>query len=75
MPLYEYACGDCNHEVELLVRSEAEQPVCPDCGGDRLRKLLSVPAGHVAGAGASASGASGEPPAGPCGSACGCFPQ
>ncbi|MEO0530178.1 MAG: zinc ribbon domain-containing protein [Planctomycetota bacterium] len=69
MPLYEYLCRDCDHEVEVLVRNTDEQPECPDCGSAKLMKLLSVPAAH------SASGQSaGGPPEGPCGSACGCFP-
>ena len=49
MPLYEYACPDCRKECELLIRGQ-EQPVCPTCGGDKLNKLLSVPAAHTAGA-------------------------
>ncbi len=44
MPLYEYQCEGCQQTVEVLVRSQAEQPSCPRCGADRLEKLLSVPA-------------------------------
>lgn len=68
MPLYEYRCADCNEAHELLVRSD-ETPACPDCGSDRLQKLLSVCAAPATG------GADPPPPSGPCGSACGCFPQ
>ncbi|MEQ8848638.1 zinc ribbon domain-containing protein [Botrimarina sp.] len=76
MPLYEYLCDDCQKDVEVLVRNESQRPACPDCGGERLKKLLSVPAGHSSSSfGASGGGASGDPPVGPCGSACGCFPQ
>lgn len=73
MPLYEYQCKDCDREVEVLVRSEAEQPECPECGGERLVKLLSVCAAPSSGGRSSGAGESG-PPVGPCGSACGCFP-
>ncbi|RIK78200.1 MAG: zinc ribbon domain-containing protein [Planctomycetota bacterium] len=48
MPLYEYTCTKCRDEFELLVRG-SETPVCPACGSDRLERLLSVPAAHVAG--------------------------
>lgn len=73
MPLYEYACQGCRKEVELLVRSEAEPLACPECGGEHLTKLFSVPVAHSGSAQASAP--SEGPPAGPCGSGCGCFPQ
>ncbi len=46
MPIYEYRCEKCESEFELLVRGE-ERPVCPDCGGRKLEKLLSVPAAHI----------------------------
>ena len=45
MPLYEYHCQECQSKIELLVRG-SEQPACPECGGTRLEKLLSVPAAH-----------------------------
>lgn len=44
MPLYEYLCADCNRTVEVLIRSAEEKPECPDCGGKKLRKQLSVAA-------------------------------
>lgn len=49
MPLYEYHCPSCDANAELLIRNADEKPVCPTCGGRKLEKLLSVPAGHVAG--------------------------
>lgn len=45
MPLYEYVCGKCQKEFEILVRGD-EAPVCPECGGTRLSKLISVPSAH-----------------------------
>ncbi len=45
MPIYEYACHECEHEFELLVRG-SEQPLCPTCGGRRIERQLSVPAAH-----------------------------
>jgi putative FmdB family regulatory protein len=70
MPLYEYLCQDCEQPAELLIRSD-QQPACPRCGGERMTKLLSV----VAAPSRDASPGRGtEPPTGPCGSHCGCFP-
>jgi putative FmdB family regulatory protein len=45
MPLYEYACRDCDSQFEFLVRGD-ESPHCPQCDSTRLEKLLSVPAAH-----------------------------
>jgi putative FmdB family regulatory protein len=47
MPIYEYACCECGHQFEWLVRG-SEKPSCPACGRDNLTKKLSVPAAHVA---------------------------
>lgn len=44
MPLYEFHCGRCNADVELLVRSAAEKTECPNCGSPKLERLLSVAA-------------------------------
>jgi putative FmdB family regulatory protein len=41
MPIYAYACADCAHEFDTLVRS-GETPVCPECGGARLDRQLSL---------------------------------
>jgi putative FmdB family regulatory protein len=43
MPLYEYACKKCDHAFEALV-FDGEAVECPECHGDRLERLLSVPA-------------------------------
>jgi len=58
MPLYEYSCRTCGAKVELLIRGD-EQPVCPECRGTRLTKLLSVVAGHVAKEGGDGPGMQG----------------
>ncbi len=41
MPIYEYACGDCGHKFEALVRS-GSTPECPTCHSKQLEKQLSV---------------------------------
>jgi putative FmdB family regulatory protein len=61
MPIYEYACHQCGHEFEALVRSNTV-PECPTCHSTDLDKQLSVFA-------TAASGAEPVPAAvGPCGS-------
>jgi putative FmdB family regulatory protein len=65
MPLYEYACRECAHEFELLVRN-SDAPQCPACHGTALQRRLSTFAAHTGGAPAARAGA----PVGPCG-ACG----
>jgi len=52
MPIYEYACQNCGHEFESLVRND-EKPRCPSCGRRRLSKKFSVPAAHTAASGPS----------------------
>ena len=45
MPIYEYHCSDCKEDVEVffLSLSEArdEKPVCPECGGGNLERIIS----------------------------------
>ena len=41
MPIYEYACKDCGHAFEALVRSDTV-PECPQCHSTTLEKQLSV---------------------------------
>ncbi len=43
MPLYEYSCRKCRHTFEALVFN-GEQAECPECHGNRLERLFSVPA-------------------------------
>lgn len=41
MPIYEYACQECGHAFEMLVRSDTV-PACPHCQSTALAKQLSV---------------------------------
>ena len=52
MPIYEYACHQCGHEFEALIR-QSTVPECPSCRGTDLEKLLSVFATTSAGAAAT----------------------
>jgi putative FmdB family regulatory protein len=44
MPAYDYRCPDCKHRV-VVFQSYTDygkiQPVCPDCGGSRLERMIS----------------------------------
>jgi putative FmdB family regulatory protein len=41
MPIYEYQCRGCGKRFETLVQGRSK-PACPDCGGRKLDKQLSV---------------------------------
>ncbi|MCY4079578.1 MAG: hypothetical protein OXF54_04990 [Caldilineaceae bacterium] len=45
MPIYEYYCFDCKKRVSVLFRTMAEAEAgasgCPECAGERLRRLMS----------------------------------
>lgn len=43
MPLFDFACRDCNRTTELLVRG-SDTPRCPACGSDALEKQVSLAA-------------------------------
>jgi len=67
MPLYAYACSQCGHEFETLVRAD-EAPQCPSCGGVDLQRQLSLiakPASGGPGEAAGCAAMSGDAP--PCG--------
>ncbi|MBK8182655.1 MAG: zinc ribbon domain-containing protein [Candidatus Competibacteraceae bacterium] len=43
MPIYEYRCQSCNHELEVMQKlSDPELSDCPGCGKPALKKLISV---------------------------------
>lgn len=45
MPIYEYICSDCRSQVEIFFRTmselETKEPVCPECQGRNLERLIS----------------------------------
>lgn len=52
MPIYEYRCSKCGHEIEALQKI-AEPPlvVCPSCHAESLVKLVSASAFQLKGSG------------------------
>ena len=52
MPIYEYRCAACGHELEALQRlADAALKDCPSCGQSQLRKLVSVAGFRLKGSG------------------------
>lgn len=52
MPIYEYQCGNCNYQFEVMQRlSEPTLSDCPECGASSLRKLISPVAFRLKGGG------------------------
>jgi putative FmdB family regulatory protein len=41
MPIYEYNCGKCGDDFELLV-FKSDEPTCPKCGSTNLQKKMSA---------------------------------
>jgi putative FmdB family regulatory protein len=52
MPIYEYRCGDCGHQLEALQKlSDSPLTDCPACGKSRLSKLVSAAGFQLKGSG------------------------
>ena len=52
MPIYEYRCNACSHEVEVLQKlSDPPLVTCPACGKDALQKLVSAAGFQLKGSG------------------------
>jgi len=52
VPLYDYRCSDCSHQLEALQKlADSPLTTCPACGHESLRKQVSAPAFRLAGSG------------------------
>lgn len=52
MPIYEYQCQACGHELESLQKiSDAPLTECPSCGKPALKKLISAAGFRLKGGG------------------------
>ena len=52
MPIYEYRCGACGHQLEALQKlSDAPLTDCPACGKAHLSKLVSAAGFQLKGSG------------------------
>lgn len=79
MPIYEYRCDGCGHEMELIQKmSDDPMKDCPVCKESRLKKLISASGFQLKGSGWYASDfknndKSDKTPGGGCsGGSCGC---
>ena len=52
MPIYAYACQECEHSLDALQKI-ADEPLvdCPECGKPALKRLLSAPRFRLKGQG------------------------
>jgi len=52
MPIYEYRCESCGHELDALQKiADAPLTDCPECGDAALKRLISAPAFRLKGSG------------------------
>lgn len=52
MPIYEYRCEACGHEMEAIQKmSDAPLTDCPECGQPALKKLISAAGFRLKGGG------------------------
>ncbi|HEY5623751.1 MAG: zinc ribbon domain-containing protein [Gammaproteobacteria bacterium] len=52
MPIYEYRCDACGHELDALQKiNDAQLVDCPECEASALRRLISKPSFRLKGAG------------------------
>ncbi len=52
MPIYEYACKNCEYTLDALQKMADEKLVdCPECGKPELKRLLSAPRFRLKGKG------------------------
>ena len=52
MPIYEYECRACGHQLEKIQKlSDAPLVECPQCGKNELRKRISTPGFRLKGGG------------------------
>lgn len=52
MPIYEYACTNCDHSLDALQKM-SDDPLreCPECGEQTLKRLISAPRFRLKGEG------------------------
>lgn len=52
MPIYDYQCTSCEHELEVIQKiSEAQLTDCPECSKPDLQKKVSAPSFRLSGKG------------------------
>ena len=52
MPIYEYHCKLCGHAFDEIQQfSDLPLKKCPECGKNKLEKMISIPHFHLKGTG------------------------
>lgn len=52
MPIYEYRCESCGHQLEVLQKiSDAPKTDCPSCNQAALKKMISAAGFRLSGGG------------------------
>lgn len=52
MPIYDYQCGSCGHQMEAIQKfSDPVLVECPTCHAPELKKVISAPGFRLKGAG------------------------
>ncbi|GMR06250.1 MAG: hypothetical protein BMS9Abin25_0835 [Gammaproteobacteria bacterium] len=52
MPIYEYKCEECGHQLEVIQKfSDEPLTECPKCEKEALKKMVSASAFHLKGTG------------------------
>ena len=52
MPIYDYKCSDCEHQIEVIQKiSDKPRVTCPKCNKKTLKKLISAPSFRLKGGG------------------------
>ena len=52
MPIYDYKCLNCGHELELIQKIHDEEiKKCPNCNQNTLKKQISAPSFRLKGSG------------------------
>ena len=57
MPLYDYVCYECGNSFELLrrMKDDDREVRCPECGSERIERMLSTFATGGCGSSSSSS--------------------
>lgn len=52
MPIYEYQCSSCGHQMEAIQKiSDSPLTECPSCSKSDLQKMVSAPSFRLSGGG------------------------
>ena len=52
MPIYDYKCSNCGHEIEIIQKlSDKPKTICPKCNDESLKKLISATSFRLKGSG------------------------